>query len=220
MFRFAEPLEMPPLRLGAILAGGRSRRFGSPKQTASVGGVTMVERVAESLRRAGARPVLITAPHVPDLSHLLPCRNDLRPGHGPLSGLHTALVWSRELGSHGALCIACDLPFASSHLLRSMAEAGERRATSIVVPDSPDGQAVEPLCAWYPTSLLPEIVARMDRNEHSLRDLVYASVHHRLRVEEVRKFGEPASIFLNVNTPADRERAAAIESHLADGDDV
>lgn len=209
---------MPPLRLGAILAGGQSRRFGSPKQTASVGGVMLVERVADSLSRAGARPVLITAPHVPDLSHLLPCRNDLRPGHGPLSGLHTALVWARELGSFGALCIACDLPFASPRLLRTMAEVGEREREKIVVPDSPDGQAVEPLCAWYPSSLLPEIVARMDRNEHSLRDMVYASAHHRLPVQEVREFGEPASIFLNVNTPADRDRAAAVEARLSEDD--
>jgi len=194
------------LRLGVILAGGQSRRFGSPKALAMIGGVTLVERVARPLMQAGARPVLITGPHLPDLSHLLPCRSDLRPGLGPLSGLHTALVWARELGLSGTLCVACDMPFLSAGLLRRIAELGEASHDTVIVPESGGPRGIEPLCAWYPASAARVVLRQLESEVRTMAALLAQIRFQVLPLAEVAAFGDPARLFYNVNTVEDRDR--------------
>jgi molybdenum cofactor guanylyltransferase len=210
MLHFSAVDSSPPRRLGAILAGGRSRRFGSPKQLAPVGGILLVERVAAAVRAAGATPVAIVAADSPDLSHLLPCRADVRPGRGPLAGIQTALLWARELGLRGALCVACDLPFLPAALLHRLIEAGEEHGDRAVVPESRGPLGLEPLCAWYPTSALAEISRREAMGELSLAGLVQVLDVQRLPLGEVADRGDPARAFLNVNTPQERSAAEAI----------
>lgn len=205
------------LRLGAILGGGRSRRFGSPKVLAVVGGVPLVERLAKRVREAGASAVLITAPHLPDLSHILPCRQDLRPGLGPLSGLHTALLWSRELGLSGTLCVACDLPLLPSALLRSIAEVGERTPDTVIAPESSGPLGLEPLCAWYPASAACEVEKRLDADERSMSDLLSRLDVQTIPLTELATFGDPATLFLNVNTEADADRAGTLTLDAEEG---
>ena len=199
------------LRLGVILAGGKSLRFGSPKHLARVGGTQLVERAAEALQRAGARPVLITAPDGPDMSHLLPIRSDDPPGLGPIGGLHTGLTWARELGLRGTLCVACDLPFLSPALLRRLAELGERARDLVVAPESRGPLGVEPLCAWYPAAAGAEIERHLDREDRSLAALLDRLVVQRLPLAEVEAIGNPETLFMNVNTPADRLVAEAVD---------
>lgn len=200
------------LRVGAILAGGRSLRFGSPKQLATVGGEQLVERVARSVRAAGITAVAITAADGPDLSHLLPCRVDGISGMGPLGGLHTALLWGRELGLRGVLCVGCDLPFLAPALLRRLVHLGESLLSAVVAPESRGPHGLEPLCAWYPTSTIDEVARRLEAGALSLSDLLAALEVRRLPVSELMEFGDPERIFHNVNTPAE---GAAAEAMLA-----
>ena len=198
------------LRLGAILGGGQSRRFGSPKALADLGGTLMIERVASAVRGSGAHAVLISGPGVPDMRHLLPCREDARPGRGPLGGLETALEWAAELGLGGALCLACDTPFLAPALLRAIAERGESARGRVVAPESGGPLGVEPLCAWYPVDALTEIRDRLDSDRLSLAALLEAIPTDCIPADEVRAHGDPEIIFLNVNTVTDRDRAAEI----------
>jgi molybdenum cofactor guanylyltransferase len=92
--------------LGAVLCGGRSRRFGSDKALAPFGSSTVGGRVVAALRGAGIDPVIAVGGQAGN--HLgLPTIADRRPGEGPLGGLATALLYAR----HGwVLVVPCDLP--------------------------------------------------------------------------------------------------------------
>lgn len=206
-----ERLDSSALRLGAILAGGRSQRFGSPKQVAELGGTPLLERMAHIVRSAGARPVIIAAPGVRDFGHVLPCRADSVPHLGPLGGVQTAILWARELGLAGTLCVACDTPFLPPALLRQIAEVGEITPGFAVVPASGGRRDVEPLCAWYPITALPEVEARLADSRRSIWELLEALPVRRIPLAEVLPHGDPATIFLNINTPDDFDRAAAIQ---------
>jgi molybdopterin-guanine dinucleotide biosynthesis protein A len=201
-----------PAALGAILAGGASRRFGAPKALATVGGVAMIERARAALADAGLTPVLIgSRPELADLD--LPLRPDRVAESGPLAGIHAALAWAREMEMKGALCVACDLPLLTPVLLRDLWERGVRSEARAVVPDGPDG-APEPLCAWYSVRALPEIEARLARRDLRMRSLLEALAAERVPAAGLERYGEPAHLFLNVNTPAERERAERIAASL------
>lgn len=198
-----------PLPLGALLAGGASRRFGAPKALAEIGGRPVIERVREALAEATDRVVLI-APEGAFPSLELPGRPDRVPGAGPLGGIHTALQWAEEEGRAGALCVACDLPFLSAALLRRLVEQASEPEAEAVVPESAGCRGVEPLCAVYSVAALPEIEARLLRGEHGMAALLDALRTARLPLAEVRRFGDPEILFLNVNTPEDHRRALRI----------
>lgn len=210
-------LRRSSLRLGAILAGGQSRRFGSPKLLAMVDGVPLVERMARRVGQAGASAVLITGPHLPDMSHILPCRQDLKPGLGPLSGLHTALAWARELGLSGTLCVACDLPLLPSALLRRIAEQGEHTPETVIAPQSDGPLGLEPLCAWYPVSADREVEYRLDAGQRSMSDLLAQLEVQTIPLPQLAGYGDPDTLFLNVNTTADVARAESLTRWAEEG---
>ncbi|WP_419825359.1 molybdenum cofactor guanylyltransferase [Sphingomonas sp.] len=92
--------------LGVVLAGGLSRRFGSDKALALVGGRPMLDHVIARLRPQCA-DLVVAGRQWPGAS----CIDDLpHPGLGPLGGLAAALAYARGLGHELVLTCGCDLP--------------------------------------------------------------------------------------------------------------
>jgi molybdopterin-guanine dinucleotide biosynthesis protein B/molybdopterin-guanine dinucleotide biosynthesis protein len=193
---------------GAILAGGESRRFGAPKALATVGGVRIVDRVREAL--AGVVPDLILIANDAALFAplALPLRADARPGLGALGGIYTALLWAREAGRAGALAVACDMPFLAPPLLARL--LAERVGADVVAPESGGRRGIEPLAAYYATGCIPAIERALERGERQIVGFHGEVRVKRIPLEEVRAYGEPELLFLNVNTPAEHERAERI----------
>lgn len=216
---------------GAILAGGESSRYGSPKALAKVGGVRIIDRVVAAL--GAVTPEVVLLANEPGLFRdlRLPTRPDVHRGLGALGGIHAALVWAREAGRPGILAVACDIPFPSTALLRRLgvlafgdadgAESAGRASVApdaghpdVVVPESPGRRGIEPLFAAYGVCCLPAIEARIEAGDHRV-----ISFHDDVRVvriplAEVETVGDPAKMFLNVNTSEERERAERMLEEL------
>lgn len=212
--RVAEPGSQDVKLLGAVLAGGASRRFGSPKALARLHGRPLwrlsrdrlgavCERVVVVTNDAGvARAVNevgrggATAGGVAD--RLLGATPDLRPGLGPMAGIETALALAVEQGLDAVLVLAVDMPWVDGDVLSRLTEAwrasGGERA---VVPRVGPGRPAEPLCAVYPVSALAVATAAIDQDRRSA-----AAFAHELRAEAVEA-GVPAATFASVNEPAD-----------------
>jgi molybdopterin-guanine dinucleotide biosynthesis protein A len=199
----------PPPPFGAILAGGRNVRYGGPKALASVAGARIIDRVMRALRAVTPDLVLIANDATAYASLGLPTRPDVRPGLGALGGIYTALLWAREAGRPGILAVACDMPFLDARLLGRLAE-GAARGADVVVPESGGPRGVEPLCAYYSTRCIAAIEQQLERDDVHVIGFYDDVVVECVPIAEVRAYGDPQMLFLNVNTPEERERAEAL----------
>ncbi len=94
--------------LGAVIAGGRSRRFGSDKALAQVGGAMLLDHIVAALRPQ-VDELIICGRHWPRLRSVpdRPC-SDL----GPLGGISAALHDARMRGFDRVLTAPVDIfPF-------------------------------------------------------------------------------------------------------------
>lgn len=191
----------------AVLAGGRARRFGGrPKGLERVGGERMLDRIVGAVSDAlGVRPILITndadAPRWrPDL-RIVP---DVHPGCGSLGGIFTAVT----AGQGAVLVVAWDMPFVGPELLAALADGAG--AHDAFLPESGGPRGVEPLCGVYGPACRAPIRAQLEQ-----RDFRATAFHEHVNVgvlslERVREIGEPDTMFFNVNTPDDLDRARAM----------
>ncbi|HLU25649.1 MAG TPA: molybdenum cofactor guanylyltransferase [Longimicrobiales bacterium] len=193
---------------GAILAGGRNVRYGAPKALTEVGGVRIIDRVRRALEAVTDELILIANDPEVYASVGLPMRPDLRPGLGALGGVLTALAWAREAGRPGVLAVACDMPFLSTALLARI--LAEREGVDVVVPESGGRRGVEPLCAYYAVGAYEAIEAALARGDRRMIGFFDDVQVRTIPLAEVLTFGDPEILFLNVNTPEERERAEAL----------
>lgn len=192
------------------MAGGRNTRYGAPKALERVGGRRIIDRVIAALEQVTPDLVLIANDRAAYASLALPVRSDERPGAGALGGIHTALRWSQEQDRAGVLAVACDMPFVSSALLSQLVQTARTTGVDVVAPESSSRRGLEPLCAYYSTRCLGAIEDALARGDYRM-----IGFHEQVRVQplpvaEVRVFGDPDILFLNVNTREERERAEEI----------
>jgi molybdopterin-guanine dinucleotide biosynthesis protein A len=199
--------ESGPTLLGAISAGGRSTRYGAPKALERVGGERVVDRAAAALRALAGTDNVVAIVNDAALAAAigLPHRGDVLHGIGALAGVHAALVWAAERGADGALVVGCDMPFVEPALLRQLVAQAED--ADVVIPESTGPRGVEPLCAWYGVACAAAIEAAAARGDARMIGFHDAVRVRRLPLETVRACGDPARMFLNINTPADRTLA-------------
>lgn len=191
---------------GAVLAGGGARRYGGrPKGLIELGGQRILDRVVEAVSMVTGEPPLLVAnaPDGPTWRPDLRTIPDVRPGCGSLGGIYTAIV----SGTGPVLCVAWDMPFLTTALLRALVEGAT--GCDAFLPESHGRRGVEPLCAVYGPACGPAIERQLGRG-----DLQAIGFHADVKVgtlplDRVRALGNPDVLFFNVNTPADLERAEA-----------
>ena len=194
--------------LGVVMAGGRNVRYGGLKAFADVGGTRIVDRVIAALRTVTDEVVVIANDFESYAELALPMRADEISRGGALSGLLTALRWCSELGHDGIVVVACDMPFASSTLLRRVADLAHD--ADVVVPESGGRRGVEPLFAFYATTCIPAIERAIERDDLRMISIYDEVSVQRVPIETVREAGNPAVLFMNVNTPEELVMAQRI----------
>jgi molybdopterin-guanine dinucleotide biosynthesis protein A len=107
--------------LGAVLAGGRSSRFGSDKALAELRGKPLLRHAAEALA-AQCDSVIVCGRDWPDLVSV-PDRPT--PDLGPLGGLNAALHHAADNGFDAVLSVGCDTPLLPHDLADRLLRAGE-----------------------------------------------------------------------------------------------
>ena len=154
-----------------VLAGGRSRRFGSDKATADRDGVPAVVRLAEQAEAAGASSVTAVAREAGRYDGLgVRTIADAVPDAGPLAGLDAALADAADRGAAWALVVSCDLfalPPDWAARLRTAATPG--RLAAAFRPDR-----WEPFPGLYHVALQPEVRRRLAAGERSFQALLSA----------------------------------------------
>lgn len=192
--------------LGVLLAGGRGRRLGrGPKAFVTLVGVTLLERARTTLLEV-CDEVVVCAPD--DLARRSPIPleglvRDRPEGAGPLAGLVAGLA-ARSF--HRAVLLAVDFPLMTAALLEAFLD---RLGSHDAVVARPSG-VVQPLVAAFGPGARALLRAAWEEGERSV-----AAALHRLEVRWIddaeRAALDPSGdSFLNVNTPADWERAARI----------
>lgn len=195
---------------GVILAGGEATRYGGQaKGLERVGGVRIIDRVADALRATCDDLLLIAnRDDAGDWLPGVPVAPDVREGEGSLGGIHAALA---RAGTP-VVVVAWDMPFVPAALLGRLRTLGEAGHDAALPQSDSSRRGVEPMCAWYAPACLGAIERRLeagDRRVVSFFGDVRVAI---LPLEEVRVFGDPDLLFMNVNTPGELDRA---EAHAA-----
>jgi molybdopterin-guanine dinucleotide biosynthesis protein A len=191
-------LSEPAHCTGAIIAGGRATRFGgAAKGLELVGGVRIIDRVAQALAESSDEVIVVA--NDPAASTWIPGARvvpDEKPGFGALGGVHAALVYS----ANAAIVLSWDSPFVPGALLRALRSAGEAAGADAAVPMSNSPWGFEPLCAWYRASCAPTVERHLDSG-----DLHAGSWLREVKVVQLdcSPWGDPDEIFFNVNSSED-----------------
>lgn len=182
---------MRPSVDGLILAGGGSTRFGRDKILYPVGGRPMITCVHDALEPVVDRVWISVAAFRDDLPVAAPQVVDAVADAGPLAGIRAGFAIS---AADALLVVAGDMPYLRASLLRRLRTAYEANRT-IVVASTPD-ERLQPLCAVYPRTLLPEIDFVLGDHRRAVHALL--SSGGRVTVVDA-----PADYLRNVNSRLD-----------------
>jgi molybdenum cofactor guanylyltransferase len=186
--------------VGAVLAGGASRRMGEPKALVELAGRPLVAHAVGAVREAGLDPVVVAKPDspVPDLGVTI-VDEPAEPRH-PLCGIVAALRYAK---TRPVVVIGCDMPFVPPALLATFGRLADPAAVARV-----EGE-IEPLLARYEPAIEPALFASL-KNGTTLREAI-AALHPRVVSEaDLAAYGEPKRIAFNVNSPEDLALARSL----------
>lgn len=161
--------------LGAILAGGRSSRFGSDKAVALLEERPLIEHVRAMLHdRVAAVVVIGRAGGIPDLPV---------PDLGPLGGIAGALDHGARQGYRSVLTVGCDMPRLPPALLDE------------VLRQAPAYCADAPVIGHWPSALAAALLGHIEAGGRR-------SVQGWARAIGARAVAAPQPL-VNINTPHD-----------------
>jgi len=187
---------IPPHRtMGAILAGGQSRRMGRNKAFLEFQGMTLIQRIADTMKEVFEDVRMVGGN--PDSTLPLPFLPDIRTNAGPLGGIHAALL---SASAESVFVISCDMPLVSSHLIRYVMDSADSSRCTVV---SDDGQ-IQPLCGVYPASLADLVERQIETGDLRMKRLLERANATILPLSSSLHWYSPI-LLKNINDPKEYE---------------
>jgi molybdopterin-guanine dinucleotide biosynthesis protein A len=175
--------------------------MGREKLFLEVEGVPLIQRVRDAL--AGCcQEVLVVGDDTIRLARVWYVSGE-RPGRlGPLAGMEAGLGAARN---RSVFVAAGDMPFLHEKVVGYLLECLEEPDVCAVVPRYRG--KMHPLCAAYDRDVLPRVRAALDGGVRAVHRFVEGMDEVEYVGEELRRFGDPDLLLMNVNSPGDLERA-------------
>jgi molybdenum cofactor guanylyltransferase len=185
--------------IGVVLAGGASTRMAVSKPTVEFGGEPLVVRALKLLLTAGLEVAVVGKEDVPLPPVDAPVWIESRAVRHPLAGILEAL--ERAEGRAVFIC-ACDMPFVTPDLVAYIAAL-----PGTAVPEA--GGRLHPLVARYDPAAAGVMEAALGARA-PLHEAVRQAGATIVPEAELARFGDPARLLFNINTPADLASAEAL----------
>lgn len=168
--------------LGAVIAGGKSTRFGSDKALARLRGRTLIDRVADTLAEQTAEVIVVGREH----DGMQSLADKPAPDMGPLGGIAAALSEAQARGYSAVLTAPCDAVDLPQDLRTRLFPF-------------PAYVATLPVVGLWPAFAAGDALALLESDEnHSIKGFAA-----RISARAVQLPRDP----VNINTAADLERA-------------
>lgn len=181
-----------------ILTGGSSTRFGSDKSQAKLGVISLIENLLLTLPLE--IEIVIVGPELENSARQVKYTQEHPLGGGPVAAIEAGL---KLIDSEFVAIIATDMPFASQILAVLRENLPETEDATI--PLDPAGIR-QPLCALYRRDALARAVTELGNTQgQSVRNLIQILTVRELRLDPVLQ-----RILLDIDTPADLERAISL----------
>lgn len=190
-------------------------RFGRDKALVELGGRPMLARMlglvdyAVSGEEFACKSLVIGAAEKYDTVWAV-CVEDRWPGEGPLGGIVTALLQTRETQPkcEWNLIVSCDMPFLTAEWLRFLVERATKSAAQVVAPHSAHGP--EPLCACWRTDAAETLQSAFERGVRKVTEGISLLRAEVLDERDWKRFDSAGRLFWNMNTAADYAEARRI----------
>lgn len=183
----------------AILAGGKSSRFGSPKPLAPLGHYRLIDYAIDRAKQITSTVLIITNELIPGIPKGIRQIPDYFRDMGPLSGIHTALS---ESSTAWTAVFPIDTPFVPASFFTTMGVY--RDSYDIVVPCH-NGK-IEPLLSLWRRSLRKIIAQSLRTGRWSIKEFILDQNHFLWDCTAIIRNVFPPPFF-NINTVADAELA-------------
>lgn len=190
-------LSKEPFMTGVVLVGGKSRRFGRDKVLSEFKGTPLLDHVVGVLRPLFDEVILVGHRRKGLERHRV--FEDIRPGCGPLGGIYTAL--HATSAEHCFVC-AADMPHMNPGFISHMTSLADDH--DIILPVWSKGR--EPLHAVYRRTVLPLVEELLAKGCFKIFSLVEQVDTLFIPEDVIRRYGDPAVMFSNINTLHDMER--------------
>ncbi|RMF59266.1 MAG: molybdenum cofactor guanylyltransferase [Calditrichaeota bacterium] len=187
----------------AIIAGGKSTRFGSPKALAYLGDKRLIDYALETANNLSSNVVLSVARDHPfqnilNVSFVV----DVLHNIGPAGGIYSVLKYSP---SPWIAVLPCDMPLLSATIYQYLWQS--RRGIKPVVAQSHSG--LEPLVSLWNTSIIPSFESMIRQGIFSLHKLIETFDGIIVDLPRIMEAYQP-HYFLNVNRKEDLNRIKEI----------
>jgi molybdopterin-guanine dinucleotide biosynthesis protein A len=180
----------------AVLAGGASRRMGQDKTLLPIGNQSLIEIVVQQLTSLFHRVRIIANEEEKFADLNLTVQPDIRPGCGPLGGIHSALATAQQ---DTVFVAGCDFPFLNTSFIKGLAELlGD---SDVVLPRYLDRPVA--VCAFYSIRCLPAIEASLDRGAFRAVSFFKDVKVRWVQGDELAKLDPNGLALTNLNTPED-----------------
>ncbi len=200
---------LPRIAQAYLLAGGGSTRFGRDKALVEIDGIPMLLRIRVLLGGV-SQAVTVIAPPLRYAALGVTAVSDRWEGQGPLAGIITALLSTRESGAVAEwnLIVGCDMPFLTREWLSYLAQRAFVSRAEVVTPRSPLG--LEPLCACWRTSAAAKLKNVFDGGVRKITEAMKSLEMEVVDEADWKRFDSAGRLFWNMNTLADFDEAKRI----------
>lgn len=146
----------------AILAGGKSKRFGSDKALYLYKDKPLLKWVLDSFGDIEDR-FIVANKEYPAFN--LKIHSDIISSQGPLSGIYTGLSYAKN---DWLAVAACDMPLLNNGYWQALFSYTEGYQAVVVKTK----HGLEPLAAFYHLSILELIKSQIEKKEYSVQKLL------------------------------------------------
>lgn len=188
-----------------VLTGGTSKRFGSDKSQAKIGGVSLIQRILTSIPTEFETVIVGPNPMIHDARYRSVQESPI--GGGPLAGFKAGLeLCTSEI----VVLIATDMPFAVSRTLHLM-ESMKPHDDAVMYVDLEGFK--QSLAAVYRVEAVERALSLIGNADGQSMQTMLSH----LQIREIVMSKEVTQAFSDIDTTEDLERAIALALHMKDG---